>query len=535
MTPGAGRRVPSGPGATATATAPPAAPSKGRSPASSLAPILAQILAPILALLLILTLSVGPLVLGGRVRDAYRDLLGSALETLPVGWVVLEHYDRGWLGSTASAELVFRPEPWPDRRPERGADQAARIRIDSRIDQGPLAWLSALPRPVLARIRTRIEWAGTAVPLPPLHIDTRLLADGSATARFRLPPGEQPGADGAYRVRNGAGTGTLRYAPGRLRLDLQLPDIALIAPAPSPSAGTPPEAAPAVVLASLRGARADCDLRPWIGGLYAGTGRMELAALRIATGADPDPTAPPTATPGPGPDPSPATPPGTAIDGLAIQLDQTPRGTLLDLSLDLTAQRLRLGTPDYRDARLRLAARSLDGETLAELIAARRALSAATASPPLRALVGATLIARLLPRLAAGQPRIGLDPLALDTPDGPVRGRLTLGVGPGDPSPARTPSQTPDPTAWLRNLAGEGELALPRPVALDWLARTAPADPGGPQARLDRWAAEGWIAERDGRIDARFRLADGQLAVNGKPIPFLAAPTGPATGPKTDL
>ena len=464
---------------------------------------------------------IGPLALGATIRQAYQNALGSALKTLPQVSVAMEHYDQGWFSSSASVELTLQPARGARSRTLGGPARPTRIRLDSHVEQGPAAWLAALPRPVLARVHTRVEWVEAPIPLPPFGIDTDLLADGGALARVHLPAGDRPARDGGFRVRNGEGNGTVRYerASQRLGLDLGLPSIELIAPGPVSTGASvgaltqPPDGADQVVLASLKGARITSDLRAWIGGLYTGTSRMEIASARVGTNLNPRGT----------PDGGKGQSPDTTVEGIRIQVDQVPRESLLDLRLDLTAATLNLGGQDYRDARIGLSAGPIDGNALSELIAGLRALSAGATSPAMRGLLGATLAARLLPQLAAAQPRIGIDPLVIQTPTGPVSGRLDLGLGTRSADAGRL---ILDPTGWLRTLTGEGELALPHAVALEWLARAGPASSEPPQAILDRWAANGWISAQNDRIASGFRLADGLLAVNGKTLPLRRSPGG---------
>lgn len=407
----------------------------------------------------------GPLALGTAVRQAYGQALDAVLDSLAPGSAVAQQYERGWFASSASAELVLQPLPSPDGRPA----QVSRLRLDSRIEQGPLLWLATLPHPVLARVHTRVEWADAPLPLPAVGIDTDLALDGSALARLHLPD-----ADGATRVRSGEGSGTLRYTPEgrRLALALDLPELALIAPAGSREGR---------VLARLDGVRLNAELRGWIGVLYTGSARLEIDSVWLAA------------------------PVRTAIEGLALQLDQTPRGTLLDLALTLEAGTLALGGPSYRDARIGLAARSLNASALAELIAAGRALATGTAPPATRRLIATTLMARLLPRLIASGPQIALAPFRALSADGPVSARLSLDL--------KTATG-----AGLGPLNADGALALPRSVALDWIARADPQAPESPQERIARWTADGWISDRDGHLASNLRLAEGRLTVNGKTL-----------------
>lgn len=255
-------------------------------------------------------------------------------------------------------------------------------------------------------------------------------------------------------------------------------------------------------LASLAGARISADLSSWIGGLYAGTASLEVRSARLAGTSDPD---------GPA---SAAASAETRVDGFRARLDQSPRQGLLDLRLDLATDSLAVGGAGYRDARIALSAQSLDGAALAELISALRTLNANGATPAIRGLAGAAMVTRLLPQLAAASPRIELDPVRIETPQGAVTGRVNLGI-------EKLPDQSKGPFAWIRALAGQADLALPRSIALDWLARAAPRGDSGPERQLAVWSADGWVVDRDGQIETVARLSDGLLSVNGKKLPLL--------------
>ena len=73
------------------------------------------------------------------------------------------------------------------------------------------------------------------------------------------------------------------------------------------------------------------------------------------------------------------TPPaGQILKGLSIDLAQTPHDRTLDVQLDTGVETLRLGGRDYRAAQLGVAARSLDGQSLTEVITALQALASAS-------------------------------------------------------------------------------------------------------------------------------------------------------------
>jgi hypothetical protein len=131
-----------------------------------------------------------------------------------------------------------------------------------------------------------------------------------------------------------------------------------------------------------------------------------------------------------------------------------------------------------------------------------------------------------------------MDRLDIATPSGPVTGRLALGVQ------GLTAADMDGRGTWLRRLVGDGELSLPRAVALALLTQVqrqkaleaaedhASGDftPEQEQTMVDAAAAqiddllqEGWIAADGERLRTVLKLADGLLTVNGKTLPVGSA------------
>jgi hypothetical protein len=446
-----------------------------------------------------------PLVLGTQAQRAYQNLLRAAGEALPGATVIFSRYDRGWFRSTANTEWAL------------AASGTQRLRLDSRIDQGPFTWFSRAGFPVLARVQTRAEWIGTAVQLPPLLVTTNISTDGSAVGRLLVPATDRPRRDDIHWLRNTDLTGTVHFSPAAptVLVEIDLPAVALITP-------TGP-------LAQVTDARLRSDLRGWTGGLYTGTTRLTIGAARLggsgteptqasSTATEPRRQPLPTGLPGT----PPAAPAGAALHGLVIDLTQTPSDRNLDVQLQAQADDLQLRGQNYRTAQVGISARSLDGASLIDVIEAIQTLSSDTRTPALRGLVGLTLVTRLLPRLLAAGPRLDLDPVRLDTPDGPVNLHLRVAApAAGDGSANRGSNAL----TWLTAITAEGAVSLPESVARDWLGPADQEHRGPAGQPLDRWLDEGWVAARDGQVSSTVRLADGVLVVNGRILPLLG-PTG---------
>ena len=436
--------------------------------------------------------------LGGSAQRAYQGLTGELLSTLPPGSVVAEHYDRGWFRSHATTELALAT----------GASASAgpvRIRLDSQVDQGPVHWLNSGLPPVLARVQSRIELVDAPIGLPPLRIVTDLGLDGNSLSSLHLPAVDRPGVNAAYRLRTGELTGTLRFEPrtGALDLDLVLPMAELAAPR-----------GPVARLEDLRltselGAGLGAGLGTALDGGDAGSGSPRSESGH--SGADA---------------------PARGSDGLTREPSQRTRADRLGVRLGLAAESLSLGSQTYRQPRLGFTGEGLDWAAIADLTAAVQVLSSGAGPPPMRGLVGAALLAQLLPRLAAGQPRIRIDPVRVDSPEGPLSVRLSLEIDPGRHNPLDTRASPAAASTWIGALKAEGEIELPEPLARRWLRPRGPESvprPGDaatvPPSALQAWLDGGWVSVREGRVTSAFRLAEGLLTINGKTFPLLGLPS----------
>lgn len=438
---------------------------------------------------LVLVLGGAPWVLGTFTEEAYRQLLGELLSTLPPGSVLTERYERGWFHSRAAMELALSP------RPENEGEGPLHLRIDSRIEQGPLHWLSSGLPPALARIHTRVELPDYPR-APPLLVTTELRASGKTLSRFRVPAGDTTGSLGEHRLRHGELAGSLRLDPfaRTLGLALDLPELALSTPA-----------GPVATVADLRL-----------------TAELQSAPAAIA------PRAP---EPRDGSLIGPArAQPGDLTGSTSAAGAQAPRYPLpgpIDLRTQAQARDLTLGDRTYQAPRLGVTAERLDGEAIADLISSLSTFYSGAVPRPMRGLLGAALLAQILPRLAATRPRISIDPLQMDSPEGPLSARLDLSLEPGSKA-AKGPGLNPArPADWIAAIQAEGEIDLPEPLARRWAAGEGLGSKTAAQpSRLQRWLDDGWLSLREGRIRSAFRLADGLLTINGKTLPLLGLPSG---------
>jgi len=452
-----------------------------------------------LAALAVVAIVLGPWLLGQRAEQGYLDAV-AAMEGQPPGLrIVSAVYRRGWLASEASIELS----------PAAGdLAEDLRMRIDSRISHGPRDLTDLTWPPTMARVRGTLELAHPAALLSGIQADTRIGWHGETLTRIALPAIDQPADGESPGLRTAAGQGVLRLGPaaGAIEAGLDLPSVELLGGDGS-------------ALLSVGNLRVAGGTTPWLPGLSIGSADISIAELR-------------------------ATSPDGLVEALDLRLSLQgkPQGGLLDVRLSYGAGVLRIGGADYAPAKVELSMARLDGATLAALQADLDGLAGKALPEAMAGIATAALLLKHLPALAAADPAFALDDLDILTPSGPVKGRLALGLE------GLTAADLRGRGIWLRRLVGEGELSLPRAVALGLiteLQRQAAAGGAfgapGPETeqglaeaaatQVDTLIQEGWIGTDGERLRTALRLSDGLLTINGKTLPLGGALPMESIGP----
>ncbi|CRI66459.1 exported hypothetical protein [Thiocapsa sp. KS1] len=458
------------------------------------------------ALLLGLILMLGPFALGHLARIGYDRLVADLMSGSPGATILQNSYRRGWFISSAAFEVLIPADPGsaPPSSP-------TRIRLDSRIEQGPGLWLASRFPPVFGRVHTRVELQGLPVALPALPVTIDLHLDGSGLVRLNVPPGETVATADVLGLRHSAIDGELRIGSSRRTLAARfgLAELALLSP-------TGP-------LARFSDLRFESE-RP---DRTSGTGRLDVAGVELA-----------------GVEAAPGAQKGLRIDGLAATLSGNIREGLLDLRLLVSTRASATARDAFGPSQIGLSGERLDMAALEDLAEGLRALGSGQVAQEMQGLVTAGLIAGLVPRFVERAARIAVEPMRIETADGPAVGRLDLRLEPGADTPNWLTSDTGD---WLSLLRADGELELPETVALAWLGRSieeeagdetlsasSPAfEPVGAQpaaavqavpsearALLEGWISDGWVSRRGDRLASALRLGDGLLTINGKTVPL---------------
>lgn len=480
------------------------------------------------AVLLVLgaLLAAVPVVLGHLAEAAYREGLVQWIAEQPDWQLTQDGYQRGWFTSTAALALRQRSGP----RPEVGTGLL--IHLDGRIDHSPRVWFTPRFPPLIAEVHGHLAILGTALPLPDMLVRGDLQLDGVVSARVSAPAAALEPTSARLGVRHGALEGELRFLP--------MPDTgltALLDRSRWPAGGA--------LVFDLHAP--EFDIQSLSGPLAAVTGaRMEgtLQTLSDASELGRD-------------QPSPLGEAGTALtQGQSVGAggSRGPEGEvpnpggqaktgLLRFETRLSAQRLAAPGLDLGNVQAGLEVERLPLEVLAVARARLGRLRPSRVPSGALGLGWAGLLAEILPDLATAGTRLTLDPLSAETPDGPLRGRLDMGLipMPAASSPASAGSSSASvrrllwwsPSQWLTLFQADADLDLPEPVVLALLARSegllrlvAPrsvqgregsaADPS--QRRLDDLVNAGWITRQGGQLLTALRSGDGLITINGKTL-----------------
>ncbi len=447
--------------------------------------------AALIGLALVAVVTLGPWYLGQRAEQAYRDQL-AALERQPKGWrVVTEDYRRGWFSSQASAELAPTQE---------GLADALRLRIDSHLTHGPQGLSDLTWPPTLTRADSLLALDHPMVQLSGVRAQTRIGWDGDALSRIELPAMDQPADDNRLGLRIAAGQGELHVGrAGPIAARIELPALELLD-------------AQGHAFLALRGLKAANEITPWLPGLGIGSGDLSIAEAAVQA-------------------------PDLEIDArdLHIAIGSHQDAGLLEILISYSVATLRIDGADYAPSQIDISLNRLGGEALSAVQTDLAEIAAQDQPEAMAGIARLAVLMRHLPELAVTNPSIAIKHLDIATPEGQVSGHLTLGVQ------GLTATDLLSKGAWIQRLTGDGELSLPRRVALKLATRAilqkaqgasdhqdrppltadqeqAAADAA--TAQLDGLLSSGWIGAEGDRIKTTLMLADGLLTINGKTLPI---------------
>ena len=437
----------------------------------------------------------GPYWVGARAEVAYRATVAEMERQPQALQVIRQDYRRGWFSSTANLEIA--PE---------GADQGTdlRIHVVSDIAHGPRSLGGLTWPPAVAEIGSQVSLEHPAIHLDGLRVDTRLAWNGGGVAQIRMPAIDQAPSDDAPGLRSAMGLGELSFSPeGPSAGRFDLPSLEVLAQDGS-------------ALLRLRDLHAEHNTRPWLPGIVVGTGEFTVAQV---LGHSPDAS--------------------LEAKDLTLGFEARPEGNLLMVALTYRIAELRIGEANYGPTHVELSASRLDGQTLKALQQDLVEVNGQGLPEAMAGIAAVGVLMKHLPALVAAEPQLAIDHLDLTTPEGPIQGRLSVGVK------GLTGTDVMAGT-WLKRLAADGELSLPRGIAVSMIAlaqreRLLEERAVGEQdiqgltaeqeqaiesfaaAQVDTLAQEGWITTDGVRLSSVIRLVDGLLTVNGHTLPLDAA------------
>ncbi|MCW8906757.1 MAG: YdgA family protein [Sedimenticola sp.] len=445
-----------------------------------------------------------PGVIGFQVQDYYQQLM----QELGKGGakVVAGDYRREWFG--ARDETRFRVQV--PKQPGGKETQTLEFSLVSEIVHGPLTSSGI----ALAEVRSEIRIEGEAL-LPADYqasIDTLITITGQGTTRINLPATRIPAKGKQPAMQFDGMQGEMRFDPGfeQVAAELTMPVLTF-----EQSNGS---------LLKLQGMRLDSRSQKDASGLMLGGGRFSVDRFELNDTARES---------------------RLQIRELSVDAESSNRESGVAAHIRYSLQSLQLDDKTYGPAELKLGLANLSAPALLEIQQSVEAINAQQLSEQEK---GAALMSVLMgnaPALLKGDPRLSIDPLRVETPDGLIEGQLSLqsrGLQWQDLGKA---------SVVLGKLAGEGSLRMPEKLFRGLMRQKARtdllrqfeqrrlADPDQPvpdEAQLEQLVErlseqqisvllgqEILVREGDA-ILTEATLADGLLSVNGKTVPLPVPP-----------
>ncbi len=453
---------------------------------------------PVITLILLAGIVGGiPYVAGEVAEQRFRTSMAALTEQAQGTCTLSYDYRRGWISSWFDIECLLDPSVAPDVDLD-----GVTLRGDGRIDHGPLGGVPGRLPPVAARIDSEITVAGLPMELPKLLVDGVVELDGTVAAELRLDAFEirDPNVGSFIRVEEGRGRLRVERATGikEIRLDLPAIDVEL-------------EDATRL---HVRAIHVEQTTRPWILGLEIGSALVSVEVLRIDTADE-----------------------FVSSRGLTAEIKSEADDGLFNAVAHYSADSIQIQGESYAPSSITVSARRLDGQSLAQMQQGLDDLMDNEVPEEMMGLAVLSVLVTQLPGLTPRDPEIGIDALQIQTPEGPVTGRLVLGTK------GVTQQSVDNPLALLDHVRGTADLSMPRQMAVRLLGLRIreelvvdPQDQGQPrpvlsaqtQERIEGMAQQqiqaliqqGWITERGERLESAAILGDGLLTINGKTLPI---------------
>lgn len=458
----------------------------------------------VLFLLLGAVLVAAPAVIGFQVESYYQQLM----QQLGTGGVqvVAREYRRGWFG--AQGETRFRVEV--PQKPDSRQMRTLELSLVSEIVHGPLTSAGLK----LAEIQSEFRIEGEQL-LPTDYqatISTLIDIGGQGTTRIDLPATHIPAREQQPAIRFDGMQGEMQFDAGFEQATARLEMSALTFEQTNGS------------MLKLQGVRFDSRSHKDASGLMLGSGRFEIDHFNLD---DTDKGS------------------QLQIRGLVVDAESSNRESGVAAYIRYGLESMALDGKAYGPAEVKLGFANLSSRTLLEI---QQSVEEINAQQLTEQQKGAALMSVLMgnaPGLLKGDPKLLIETLRVNTPDGLIEGQLSL------QSVGLQWQDIGNPSLMLGKLSGHAFLRMPLKLLRSMMQQKARADllQQFEQRRLvdpdlampdevqlaemaDRLSEQQLsvllgqeLLVREGEmIASEATLADGLLSVNGKSVPLPVPP-----------
>ena len=410
-----------------------------------------------------------PYVSGHLLENAFDQAEPATLPVDGLYWYPVS-FERGYLGSQARSELIFRQPGHDDVVIELEHDIQQRIGLDGRYAQVQ----TRLDLDNEPQTRQLIEQWLEGEPVP--TINTRLYPSGNSLSALDLPPIERP-----LSSFSGASLAFSTQRNGFFGYEFTMPELHFKEHAAHATDGE-------AILERLHLAgegRVNEDGFIW-------DSRTQLTADRMRFS-------------GGGND-------ALEINQLSLQAQSDRDENLLDLGFDLRFGALQMPHDTLTNGHYHLKIARLDATAVAVMAERFNALSQ-RAHPGTEALAAQyqRVLLDEVPRLFSQGPKVQLSPFMAESEFGPSRVDLTVQLAPNAMPSDLGPMAI---LALIGSLSVEGSLQVPLAMLEAQYQQTDPN--GSVEQELAFLVAEGWVDIEEDMVKSRINYQQGQLELNGQ-------------------
>ncbi len=445
-------------------------------------------------------LLVAPGVIGFQVEHYYQGLIQQF--SRGGAEVVSQEYRREWFGAESRTGFLLRIPAGADR----SQTETVRFSLVSQIVHGPLT-ADGLR---LADIQSDIQVEGES-PLPAEYqavIRTVIDIDGQGRTRIDLPAMEISASDQHPAIRFSGMDGEIRFDGDfeKVETDFALPTLRL-----SQGDGQ---------LLEIEGLRFNSRFSKDSSGLTLGGGRFEIERFGLQESES-----------------------DTRLElrQLAIEAESGAQGTVVAANVRYRLEALQLDDTVYGPAEVRLGVGNLPPAVLLELQQSIEQINARQLADEQKGIELLNVLMASAPALLKSDPRVTIDKLSVQTPDGLVEGQLSV------QSVGLELQEIGNTSAMLNKLVADAALRMPKRLFMLLLRQKLEADllrqfeqrrlinpaselPDAEQLnamvstladrQLELLLGQELLVEEGDSLATQAKLSGGLLSVNGKTIPL---------------